>query len=323
MATRTYPTSVLTDRMGHVFEFKDNEIREQMAELISKTETSIASANEALNAAENAQAEATSATEYMEQVAESVAAAVETAQAAAEAAETAQQALEDIVVTDTNGVAGTAGADQPLQSVLDGATKPVSQYPATTAPLASTDLIIIEKANGTRSKMTYDQLIAAISNQVINKTFTSGALANYLVNDANATTAGQRALDAKMGNTLNAAISQLNSRLVTVSDFLEAASGVEIDSSSKIYKAEKHIWGQVIFHVTTWPDSYVLAWIKDAGNRPAGSFIFPRVDLSSGTMWGCADLKVYSYISYQNGNIYVRGTSNYDYVKVMFDYYTA
>lgn len=215
MATNTYPTTVLTDRRGHVFEFKDNEIREQMADLISKTETSIASATEALNAAEDAQTEATRATEYMDQVAESVAAAVETAQEAAEAAETAQQALEDIVVTDTNGVAGTAGADQPLQSVLDGATKPVSQYPATTAPLASTDLIIIEKADGTRSKMTYDQFIAAISNQVINKTFTSGALANYLVNDANATTAGQRALDAKMGNTLNAAISTLNSRLTT------------------------------------------------------------------------------------------------------------
>lgn len=238
MATNTYPTTVLTDRKGHVFEFKDNEIREQMAELISKTETSIASATEALNAAEEAQEEATRATEYMDQVAESVAAAVDTAQEAAAAAETAQQALEDIVVTDTNGVAGTAGSDQPLQSVLDGATKPVSQYPATTAPLASTDLIIIEKANGTRSKMTYDQFIAAISNQVISKTFTSGALANYLINDANATTAGQRALDAKMGNTLNAAISTLNSRILNPTTLPTDANLNNYDSSGiTIYNA--------------------------------------------------------------------------------------
>lgn len=76
------------------------------------------------------------------------------------------------------------------------------------------DLIIIEKADNSGTyKLTYNQLISAISENVINRTFNNAALANYLQNNGTTTASGY-ALDAKYGKTLADSISTLNSHWI-------------------------------------------------------------------------------------------------------------
>lgn len=74
------------------------------------------------------------------------------------------------------------------------ASKTILELSATTAPLASDDLIVIEKGDGSGTKkMTYTELINAISNEMVAKA--------ALVNNGNQTAAGY-ALDARYGKTL-------------------------------------------------------------------------------------------------------------------------
>lgn len=74
------------------------------------------------------------------------------------------------------------------------ASKTILELSATTAPLASDDLIVIEKGDGSGTKkMTYTELINAISNEMVAK--------SALVNAGTQTASGY-ALDARYGKTL-------------------------------------------------------------------------------------------------------------------------
>ena len=74
------------------------------------------------------------------------------------------------------------------------ASKTILELSATTAPLASDDLIVIEKGDGSGTKkMTYTELINAISNEMVAKA--------ALVNNGTQTASGY-ALDARYGKTL-------------------------------------------------------------------------------------------------------------------------
>lgn len=74
------------------------------------------------------------------------------------------------------------------------ASKTIQELSATAAPLAANDLIVIEKGDGSGTKkMTYTELINAISNDVVRK--------SALVNNGNQTAEGY-ALDARYGKTL-------------------------------------------------------------------------------------------------------------------------
>lgn len=74
------------------------------------------------------------------------------------------------------------------------ASKTIQELSATAAPLAANDLIVVEKGDGSGTKkMTYTELINAISNDVVRK--------SALVNNGNQTAAGY-ALDARYGKTL-------------------------------------------------------------------------------------------------------------------------
>lgn len=98
------------------------------------------------------------------------------------------------------------------------ATKLIPDLSATSSPLADGDLVVIEKADGTGTKkMTFAQLCQAVATK------------NY-VNNAT-TTASYKALDARMGKTLNDSISTVSTKVTNTIGF-NATGGVRYFSAS-------------------------------------------------------------------------------------------